>query len=166
MPVETRTNRSRPLASVRIQWPFASDCGLASGECDQSTLSIPGTIQAVLAARLDRLEPDERSAIQSASVIGRVFWWDAVSELADPDERAKVGHALQSLVRKGLMQPDHSEIQQDAFRFSHILIRDAAYGAIPKSARAELHERFETGQVDFDEFEATKQRLTEQLDVR
>jgi class 3 adenylate cyclase/tetratricopeptide (TPR) repeat protein len=109
---------------------------------DQSTLSIPGTIQAVLAARLDRLEPDERAAIQRASVIGRVFWWDAVSELADPDEQAEVSHALQSLVRKGLVQPDHSEIQQDAFRFGHILIRDAAYGAIPKSARAELHERF------------------------
>jgi tetratricopeptide (TPR) repeat protein len=110
---------------------------------DLSSLTIPLTIQALLTARLDRLEQGERIVIEHASVIGRVFWWGAVSELSPPDQRAGVGGGLQSLARKELILPDHSELsEEDAFAFAHSLIRDAAYRGIPKAKRAELHERF------------------------
>jgi class 3 adenylate cyclase/tetratricopeptide (TPR) repeat protein len=110
---------------------------------DLSTLRVPGTIQALLTARLDRLDDEERAVIERASVIGRTFFWGAVSELSPPDQRARVGAGLQSLTRKELIRPDQSELSaEDAFRFAHILVRDAAYQGIPKATRAELHERF------------------------
>jgi tetratricopeptide (TPR) repeat protein len=88
------------------------------------------------------LEPDERGVIERAAAIGRSFWWGAVSELSPPDVRPRIGACLQSLVRKQLIEPYQSEIpQEDAFRFTHILIGDAAYRRIPKSIRAEMHER-------------------------
>ena len=110
---------------------------------DLSSMTIPPTIQALLGARLDRLEEEERAVIQRASVIGRVFWWGAVSELSPEEQRPRVGSHLQSLTRKGLIGRDHSEPrEEDTFRFTHILIGDAAYRGIPKAVRAELHERF------------------------
>ena len=113
---------------------------LVSG--DLSAIAIPPTIHALLAARLDRLEPDQRMVIEQASVIGRSFWWGAVSELAPKEIQQHVGEYLQSLVRRELIEPDESEIRgEDAFRFTHILIRDAAYHGVPKATRAELHER-------------------------
>ena len=110
-----------------------------------TTLTIPPTINALLTARLDRLDKQERGVIERASVIGRVFWWGAVAELSPAPERPTVGNHLQSLSRKELIRPDQSDLaDEDAFRFTHILIRDAAYAAIPKGVRAGLHERFAT----------------------
>ncbi|MFN2590646.1 MAG: AAA family ATPase, partial [Actinomycetota bacterium] len=110
---------------------------------DLSSLKIPPTIQALLTARLDQLNGDERALLERASVIGRVFWWNAVDELAPEDLRPRIATGLQSLVRRELIRPEHSDlVEQDAFRFTHILIRDAAYGGIPKVTRADLHERF------------------------
>jgi class 3 adenylate cyclase/tetratricopeptide (TPR) repeat protein len=110
---------------------------------DLAALAIPPTIHALITARLDRLEGKERAVIERASVIGRVFWWGAVAQLSPEEERAAVSSGLQSLTRKDLIRPDRSEPgEEDAFRFSHILIRDAAYKGIPKATRAELHERF------------------------
>ena len=110
---------------------------------DLSQLSVPPTIHAVLAARLDRLGVDERAVIERASVIGRVFWWSAISEMSPEDARPQVGRHLQSLTRKQLIRPDRSALGlEDAFRFTHGLIVEAAYGAIPKRRRAEMHERF------------------------
>jgi class 3 adenylate cyclase/tetratricopeptide (TPR) repeat protein len=107
-----------------------------------TSIAIPPTIHALLAARLDRLEPEQRTITERASVVGRSFWWGAVSELSPAEIRPRVGACLQSLVRKELIRPDRSEIRgEDAFRFNHILVRDAAYKGIPKSMRAEMHER-------------------------
>jgi class 3 adenylate cyclase/tetratricopeptide (TPR) repeat protein len=110
---------------------------------DLSAITIPPTIQGLLAARLDRLDAEERTVIERASVIGRVFWWGAVSELVPPEVAPRVVLHFQSLTRKGLIGPDYSsEIGPEAAsRFAHILIRDAAYQEIPKADRAELHER-------------------------
>ena len=106
-------------------------------------LRVPETVQAVLAARLDRLEPEERAVLQRAAVIGQVFWWGAVADLTPPDRVAGVAGLLQALVRKGLVRPDTRTFAgEDGFRFGHILIRDAAYDSMPKRSRAELHERF------------------------
>ena len=109
---------------------------------DDSQVTIPPSIEALLSARLDRLEPRERAVLQRGAVIGRIFGWDAVSELSDAADRAHVGASLQTLVRKELIQPDSGSIGEDAFRFSHILIRDASYRGIPKETRSNLHERF------------------------
>jgi class 3 adenylate cyclase/tetratricopeptide (TPR) repeat protein len=110
---------------------------------DLTELALPPTIHALLAARLDRLAPAEREVIQRASVAGKVFWWGAVAELSPESARPEVGSHLQTLVRKELVQPDTSTFAgEDGFRFGHILVRDAAYESIPKSVRAELHERF------------------------
>jgi tetratricopeptide (TPR) repeat protein len=106
-------------------------------------VAVPPTIQALLAARLDRLDGEEREVIESASVEGKVFHRGAVVELAPEGLRAGVPTRLLTLQRKELIRPSHSDFAgEEAFRFRHVLIRDAAYEAIPKQLRAELHERF------------------------
>jgi class 3 adenylate cyclase/tetratricopeptide (TPR) repeat protein len=102
---------------------------------------VPPTIQALLAARLDQLDPSERSVLERGSIEGRVFHRGAVQALA-PDE-PQVMARLTSLVRKELVRPEKAQFAgDDAFRFRHLLIRDAAYDALPKQIRAELHTRF------------------------
>jgi class 3 adenylate cyclase len=104
---------------------------------------IPPTIQALLAARIDRLEPPERAVIERAAVEGRLFHRGSVQALLPEEEREGVGGQLLTLVRKELVRPDRSQLRgDDGFRFGHILIRDAVYDSIPKRLRAELHERF------------------------
>ncbi len=106
-------------------------------------LSVPPSIGALLAARLDRLDPEEQTVLQCASVIGKQFWWSAVAELAPSTLRDRVGAHLHSLVRKQLLFPAESTfVNEDSFRFGHVLVRDAAYAALTKASRAELHERF------------------------
>jgi class 3 adenylate cyclase len=114
---------------------------LALAEEDSDDPAVPDTIQALLSARLDRLAPKERALLEAAAVIGKEFWRSAVLYLSAPG--AEVSALLQRLVRRGLIQPERSSLpDEDAFRFGHILIRDATYGGIPKEIRAELHERF------------------------
>jgi class 3 adenylate cyclase/tetratricopeptide (TPR) repeat protein len=100
---------------------------------------VPLSIRALLTARLDRLERDEAAVIERAAVIGRDFPLRAVLELAPDELRPRTSTLLLGLVRKGLMRP-HAAGDEDAFRFRHVLIRDAAYDAIPKQLRSELHE--------------------------
>ncbi|MGD0713891.1 MAG: adenylate/guanylate cyclase domain-containing protein [Gaiellaceae bacterium] len=102
---------------------------------------VPPTLQALLAARLDQLEPAERRVLESGAVEGETFHRSAVQALA-PDQ-PQLSHHLAALVRMGLIRPDKPQIPgEDAFRFRHLLIRDAAYEALPKAVRADLHERF------------------------
>ena len=110
---------------------------------DLSQITVPPTIHALLAARLDRLGRDERAVIERGSVEGKVFHRGAVAELSTEQLRESVWTHLQTLVRKELIRPDRTDLPgEDAFRFRHLLIRDAAYEAMPKELRAELHERF------------------------
>jgi class 3 adenylate cyclase len=122
-------------------------------------VSVPPTIQALLAARLDLLEERERSMLARASVIGQVFYLSALRDLSPEPERADVARRVQQLVRRDLLRPDVSDVLgEDAFRFHHGLLRDAAYQMLPKQARAELHERFadwldaRPGMAERDEF--------------
>ena len=110
---------------------------------DLSDLAVPPTINALIGARIDRLSSGEQSVTQRASVVGKVFWWGAVSHMSPPEQRQAVGAHLQTLVRKELIQPDRSAVQgEDAFRFHHLLIRDTVYQGTPKARRADLHELF------------------------
>ncbi len=110
---------------------------------DLSHMAVPATIQALLAARLDRLSGGEKAVLGTASVIGKEFWWGAVAELMPEDVVPRVGSHLQTLIRKGLITPERSTIAgEDAFRFHHTLVLEAAYRGVPKERRADLHESF------------------------
>ena len=104
-------------------------------------VTVPPTIHALLSARLDQLPRGERAALERGAVEGQVFHRSAVQALAPEDPQ--VPSRLLGLVRKELVRPERALLpDDDAFRFRHILIRDAAYDALPKATRAELHERF------------------------
>jgi class 3 adenylate cyclase/tetratricopeptide (TPR) repeat protein len=109
---------------------------------DISDVPVPPTIAALLAARLDRLSSQERRLIDIASVMGQVFYSGAVRELAE-DAADRVDSGITALVRKQFVRSERSDIPAtEALAFRHLLIRDAAYDAISKTTRAELHEGF------------------------
>jgi tetratricopeptide (TPR) repeat protein len=119
------------------------DDGRWVGSGDLESVTVPPTIQALLAARLDQLQRPERAVIERASVEGKVFHRGAVAALAPDELRPGVPGYLMALIRKELVRPDRATfVGEEAFRFRHLLIRDAAYHAMPKETRAELHERF------------------------
>jgi len=110
---------------------------------DLASLAVPPTIQALLSARLDGLAGPDRAVLERGSVEGTVFHRDAVAALAPEALQAFVGSSLQTLTRREFVAPDRAELTgREAFRFRHQLIRDAAYQAIAKQSRSELHERF------------------------
>ena len=103
-------------------------------------VAVPASVQALLQARIDQLVGDERSVIERGAVEGEVFHRGTVLELTRAPD---VEQPLVGLVRKELIYPTPPAIARDqAFRFRHLLLRDAAYGAMPKELRAELHQRF------------------------
>jgi class 3 adenylate cyclase len=119
---------------------FVTEMVAMAGEAD-GEVAVPPTLQALLAARLDQLAPVERSILERGAVEGEIFHRGAVRALAP--EEPDVTPRLASLVRKQLIRPDKSRFPaDDAFRFRHVLIRDAAYDGLSKAARANLHERF------------------------
>src|SRR5215211_5457989 len=110
---------------------------------DLAAAATPPTIQALLAARLDRLAGEERALLDRASVMGQAFDRAAVLALTPEPARAEADAHLLALVRKELLRPAQAPFGgRDGFRFRHQLVRDAAYDSLPKQARAELHERY------------------------
>jgi predicted ATPase/class 3 adenylate cyclase len=111
---------------------------------DLRTLAVPPTIDALLSARLDLLDREERAVIEPASVVGGIFQHSAVSALVDDPVRGRISTHLRTLEGRQLIEPQQSlPAEEDLwFRFHHILIRDAAYQGLLKRRRAALHERF------------------------
>jgi class 3 adenylate cyclase/tetratricopeptide (TPR) repeat protein len=110
---------------------------------DLAAASVPPTIQALLAARLDRLAGEERAVLDRASVMGQAFDRAALLALSPPAARADLPDRLLSLVRKELLRPSEGPFGgRDGLSFRHLLVRDAAYESLPKQTRAELHERY------------------------
>jgi DNA-binding SARP family transcriptional activator len=106
-------------------------------------ISVPPTIQALLGARLDRLEAEERMVLGRAAVIGKEFSRAALVELLPEDARGSHDAHLRVLVRRELIRPHRSLFAGDeGFQFRHTLIREAAYASVPKEVRADLHERY------------------------
>jgi len=104
-------------------------------------LEVPPTLRALLTARLDQLDPQERSVLERGSVEGEIFHRGAVQALA-PEEQEVLAR-LAALVRRELIRPDRPQFPgEDGFRFRHVLIRDAVYDTLPKAVRAEWHCRF------------------------
>ncbi len=119
---------------------FLEEMTAMAGEAG-SEVGVPPTLQALLAARLDRLDPAERRVLERGAVEGEVFHRGGVQALAL--EESQITPRLASLVRKGLIRPAQPLfVGEDGFRFRHLLIRDAAYSGLPKATRADLHQRF------------------------
>ncbi|MDP9222962.1 MAG: AAA family ATPase, partial [Actinomycetota bacterium] len=100
----------------------------------------PDSVHALIAARLDTLEPDAKSLLADAAVIGKVFWAGAIAHMGDRDVEAVTG-VLRDLSRKELVRSDRqSAMEGEAeYSFCHILARDVAYAQLPRGSRAVRH---------------------------
>jgi class 3 adenylate cyclase/tetratricopeptide (TPR) repeat protein len=104
-------------------------------------IEVPPTVQALLAARLDRLPADEQLILERASITGNEFPLGALLELV-PSSKSTTAQVLDRLRKKELVEPDGTYwIDEPVWRFHHVLIRDAAYRRLLRQHRAELHER-------------------------
>lgn len=109
---------------------------------DAREVVVPPTIHALLAARLDRLPPDELEIVGAASVVGKEFWRDAVEALSVAGG-PPLAEALAALIRKEMIRRDGAAVGvEHGYSFRHVLIRDAAYESLTKGSRGDLHERF------------------------
>jgi class 3 adenylate cyclase len=109
------------------------------GELGAET-AVPESVQALIAARLDTLSAERKSLLQDAAVLGKVFWAGALAAMGDRD-LTEVERALHELARKELVRPSRtSSMEAEAeYGFWHALVRDVAYGQIPRAGRAERH---------------------------
>jgi class 3 adenylate cyclase/tetratricopeptide (TPR) repeat protein len=101
---------------------------------------IPDSVQALIAARIDGLDADDRLLLQRAALVGRVFWRGALDALSPGLD---VASALDRLLEREFVAPEaHSSISGErAFQFTHGLIREVAYATVSKAQRAEDHRR-------------------------
>ena len=116
------------------------DRGLGTvGGVDSPDAAVPDTVQALIAARLDALDPPERSVLQAASVIGDRFWKGALRSIA-PDG-VDLESSLHTLQRRGLIRRSSASSvpSETELSFAHGLIRDVAYGRLPRPVRSRLH---------------------------
>jgi class 3 adenylate cyclase/tetratricopeptide (TPR) repeat protein len=116
---------------------FIEELAAAAAEQD-GVDELPVTVRAVIAARIDSLPPDARSALLSAAVVGRTFWQEVLRAVGGVDDLDAV---LEDLERRNLIRREPtSRLEGDLeFRFRHALIRDVAYGTLPRSIRRERH---------------------------
>jgi class 3 adenylate cyclase len=114
---------------------YAEEYARMLAEHDGDDLALPETVQGLIAARIDGLAPEEKAVLQDASVIGKVFWPGA---LPGTDERT-----LHALERKEFIRRDRrsSIAGETQYAFLHALVRDVAYGQIPRAERADKHRR-------------------------
>jgi class 3 adenylate cyclase len=112
----------------------------ASVSDNLDSTALPDTVQSLIAARLDTLDPAARHAVLDAAVLGKVMWAGGVAALGDRD-RAETEQALRELVRKEMIRPmRRSSLPGDAeYAFTHVLVRDVAYGQLTRHERARKH---------------------------
>jgi class 3 adenylate cyclase/tetratricopeptide (TPR) repeat protein len=105
-------------------------------------LELPETVQGIIAARVDGLALEEKALLQDASVVGRVFWLGAVAAIGSRD-RWQTEELLHALERKEFVRRERrsSVGGDDEYAFRHLLVRDVAYGQIPRGERADKHRR-------------------------
>ena len=132
-------------AMLADQGLLANGRWVGSGDAD---VEIPVTLQALLAARLDRLDPVPRLIFERASVEGRRFRVAALRALAPEVSPDEVESAMASLERKGLLQPEDEA--GGRWRFAHALVLEAGYRGLSKELRADLHERLADWMIEED----------------
>ena len=103
-------------------------------------MEVPGSVQALIAARLDTLSQERKSLLQDAAVLGKVFWAGALAEMGGRD-LLDVELALHELARKELVRPARtSSMEREAeYGFWHLLVRDVCYAQIARPGRAVRH---------------------------
>ncbi len=101
---------------------------------------LPETVQGMIAARLDLLEPGQKALLQDAAVLGRTFWVGGVATVSGLDERT-VEERLHALERKEFVRRERRSgvADETEYAFPHVLVRDVAYGQIPRAERAGKH---------------------------
>jgi predicted ATPase len=109
---------------------------------DTARIPIPSTLQALIAARIDRLPVAQKRMLQRAALVGRIFWDGALSHLSP--EADDIGPMLEELHLRELILPESrsSITGETAYKFKHVLIREVAYQGLSKSSRAALHAQF------------------------
>jgi predicted ATPase/class 3 adenylate cyclase len=109
------------------------------GEVDGAAL--PESVQGIIAARLDVLDAENKSLLQDAAVVGKVFWLGVLSALSG-EERWRLEQRLHELERRELVRRDRQAAVggERQYAFRHLLVREVAYGQIPRGRRAEKHE--------------------------
>jgi class 3 adenylate cyclase/tetratricopeptide (TPR) repeat protein len=107
---------------------------------DLAAAELPGSVQGIIAARLDGLSPDDKSLLQDAAVVGKTFWLGAVATIGGR-ERADLERRLHELERGRFVRRSRrsSVGGETEYAFLHLLVRDVAYGQIPRAARGERH---------------------------
>jgi class 3 adenylate cyclase/tetratricopeptide (TPR) repeat protein len=130
------------VASARDDERLLTALARTTADGSRGEGAVPPAIHAVLAARLERLEPEERTVLERAAVVGVNFAIASVLGLSEDMSRGQVTTILDALIRKQLIRPHTSDLPSgEAFRFRHGLIKDTTYAAISKGSRAVLHER-------------------------
>ncbi len=101
---------------------------------------LPESVQGIVAARLDTLEPEQKAVLRDASVIGRGFWPAAVASVCDL-ERTTIDDILRVLERKEFIRRvgTSSIAAELQYSFHHAVVRDVAYNSIPRAERAQKH---------------------------
>ncbi len=117
-----------------------ADRGLEREGRALAELELPESLQALIAARLDTLSPERKSLLQDAAVLGKVFWVGALAEIGGRDQ-SELELALHELARKELVRSSRvsSMEGESEYSFWHLLVRDVAYGQIPRAERARRH---------------------------
>ena len=116
---------------------FLEQLAAHAAELDLKEDRVPGTLDALLASRIDAVEPGERAVLSRAAVVGRVFSRESLGALTPVGETRELAGRLASLERRRLLR-----MRGDEHEFAHPLVRGAAYGAIARPERAALHETF------------------------
>jgi tetratricopeptide (TPR) repeat protein len=121
---------------------YAEQFARLLAEAGGEELPLPENVQGIIAARLDGLPAGEKQLLQDASVLGKVFWLGAVAAVGGL-ERQDAEARLHALARKEFVRRERrsSVESEDEYAFRHVLVRDVAYGQIPRGGRAERHER-------------------------
>jgi class 3 adenylate cyclase/tetratricopeptide (TPR) repeat protein len=113
---------------------------LAASVADEAgSEELPTTVLAAIAARIDALPTASRTVLLHASVIGQTFWRDVLGGIMSSSDG--IAEALDALEDRGLVVR-HAQSQVDGdveYAFKHVLIRDGAYGTLPRAARRALH---------------------------
>jgi class 3 adenylate cyclase/tetratricopeptide (TPR) repeat protein len=139
--------RERVRATAAGNPLFVEEIVAMLRESSSHDVIVAPNIKALLAARFDQLQPEERGLLERGSIEGQSFHRGAVEVMGH--EQSNVSGRLMTLVRKDVLRTERPIFHgEDAFTFRHILIRDAAYDSLPKAERAELHARFAAWLLD------------------
>ena len=138
LPADTQLELLRRAGGI----PLFAEEYVRMQQSGASQVDVPETLHGIVAARIDGLQRTEKTILQSAAVLGKVFWTDALQEIA-AIEAAPLDDVLFALERKEFVRRERRSAVAGArqFAFVHALVRDAAYGQVPRAERAHLHRR-------------------------